>query len=62
VLRAWGLQYSDPGTRALEDGDTVLQERAPYCGTFEPGSPAAGAELAALRSGTGREPGTVAQQ
>ncbi|MEU8034435.1 type I-E CRISPR-associated protein Cse2/CasB [Streptomyces sp. NPDC049099] len=28
--------------------------------TFVPGSPQAGAELAALRSGTGREPGTIA--
>ncbi|MEU0853482.1 type I-E CRISPR-associated protein Cse2/CasB [Streptomyces flaveolus] len=60
VLRAWGLQYTDPGTPALEDGESTGQERAPYWVTFAPGSPAAGAELASLRSGTGREPGTVA--
>ncbi|CAM5661823.1 hypothetical protein STENM327S_03074 [Streptomyces tendae] len=68
VLRAWGLQYTDPGTPAPAEGqaegqadeETDGQERAPYWVTFEPGSPDAGAELAALRSGTGREPGTVA--
>ncbi|MFB8749072.1 type I-E CRISPR-associated protein Cse2/CasB [Streptomyces parvulus] len=57
VLRAWGLQYTDPGTPA--EGEADGQER-PYWVTFEPGSPDAGAQLAALRSGTGREPGTVA--
>ncbi|MFL4953258.1 type I-E CRISPR-associated protein Cse2/CasB [Streptomyces sp. MMS24-I31] len=60
VLRSWGLQYTDPGTPAPEDGEFDGQERAPYWATFDPGSPQAGAELAALRSGTGREPGTVA--
>ncbi|MFF3501123.1 type I-E CRISPR-associated protein Cse2/CasB [Streptomyces sp. NPDC003247] len=60
VLRSWGLQYTDPGTPAPAGGETPGKERAPYWVTFEPGSPDAGAELAALRSGTGREPGTVA--
>jgi CRISPR type I-E-associated protein CasB/Cse2 len=60
VLRSWGLQYTDPGTPAPADGEANGQERAPYWATFEPDSPDAGAELAALRSGTGREPGTVA--
>jgi CRISPR type I-E-associated protein CasB/Cse2 len=60
VLRSWGLQYTDPGTPASADGETTGQERAPCWATFNPGSPDAGAELAALRSGAGREPGTVA--
>ncbi|MGV9249627.1 type I-E CRISPR-associated protein Cse2/CasB [Streptomyces sp. NPDC003710] len=60
VLRSWGLQYTDPGTPASQDGEIADQERAPYWVTFVPGSPEAGAELAALRSGTGRESGTVA--
>ncbi|MYV46293.1 type I-E CRISPR-associated protein Cse2/CasB [Streptomyces sp. SID2888] len=60
VLRSWGLQYTDPGTAASKGGKTAGQERAPYWVTFDPRSPDAGAELAALRSGTGREPGTVA--
>ncbi|AVI00096.1 type I-E CRISPR-associated protein Cse2/CasB (plasmid) [Streptomyces sp. WAC00288] len=57
VLRAWGLQYTDPGE---EEGDRAGEEPAPYWVTFVPGSGDAGAELAALRSGTGREAGTVA--
>ncbi|MFE7961201.1 type I-E CRISPR-associated protein Cse2/CasB [Streptomyces sp. NPDC057413] len=60
VLRSWGLQYTDPSTPGRQDEETDGQERAPYWVTFVPGSPQAGAELAALRSGTGREPGTVA--
>nr|BFD88477.1 hypothetical protein StreXyl84_78780 [Streptomyces sp. Xyl84] len=60
VLRSWGLQYTDPGTQAEADGESDAPERAPYWVTFDPGGPDAGAELAALRSGTGREPGTVA--
>jgi CRISPR type I-E-associated protein CasB/Cse2 len=60
VLRSWGLQYTDPGTPNPADGESTDQERTPYWVTFTPGSPDAGAELAALRSGTGREPGTVA--
>ncbi|MEN3583265.1 type I-E CRISPR-associated protein Cse2/CasB [Streptomyces sp. ZYX-F-203] len=60
VLRAWGLQYTDPGTPDPGDGENAGRERTPYWRTFDPGSRDAGAELAALRSGTGREPGTVA--
>jgi CRISPR type I-E-associated protein CasB/Cse2 len=57
VLRAWGLQYTDPGGG---EGGSAGREPAPYWATFEPGSRDAAAELAALRSGTGREAGTVA--
>ncbi|MGI5397123.1 type I-E CRISPR-associated protein Cse2/CasB [Streptomyces sp. CA-251251] len=64
MLRAWGLQYIDPGSMAPAsgegNGEAESRERAPYWVTFEPGSPHAGAQLAALRAGTGREPGTVA--
>ncbi|MFD9029298.1 type I-E CRISPR-associated protein Cse2/CasB [Streptomyces parvulus] len=57
VLRAWGLQYTDPGK---PEGDRAGEEPAPYWAAFDPGSRDAAAELAALRSGTGREAGTVA--
>ncbi|MEU3281429.1 type I-E CRISPR-associated protein Cse2/CasB [Streptomyces antibioticus] len=68
TLRAWGLQYTDPGTPGPRSDETdeggqgagAGRERAPYWATFEPGSRDAGAELAALRSGSGREAGTVA--
>ncbi|WP_309031593.1 type I-E CRISPR-associated protein Cse2/CasB [Streptomyces alfalfae] len=60
VLRAWGLQYTDPGPPAEPGTEEPCAERAPYWVTFEPGSRDTAAELAALRSGTGREPGTVA--
>ncbi|MEW1685456.1 type I-E CRISPR-associated protein Cse2/CasB [Streptomyces sp. NPDC093594] len=61
VLRSWGLQYTDSGTPdPVPGGSAGRQERAPYWRTFDPGTPDGGAELAALRSGTGREPGTVA--
>ncbi|MFJ6668981.1 type I-E CRISPR-associated protein Cse2/CasB [Streptomyces sp. NPDC091383] len=60
VLRSWGLQYTDPGTPAESDEEHAARERAPYWVTFDPGGPDTGAELAALRAGTGREPGTVA--
>ncbi|WP_330323360.1 type I-E CRISPR-associated protein Cse2/CasB [Streptomyces anulatus] len=61
VLRAWGLQYTDPATRAPVDGDENRTggAAAPYWTTFDPSRREAGAELAALRSGTGREAGTV---
>ncbi|MGW1321544.1 type I-E CRISPR-associated protein Cse2/CasB [Streptomyces antibioticus] len=60
TLRAWGLQYTDPATPAPAEREEAGQEQAPYWATFEPGSGDAGAELAALRSGIGREAGTVA--
>ncbi|MER5995512.1 type I-E CRISPR-associated protein Cse2/CasB [Streptomyces viridosporus] len=65
TLRAWGLQYTDPGTPVPrndedEQGAGASREPTPYWATFEPDSRDAGAELAALRSGTGREAGTVA--
>ncbi|MFF0051650.1 type I-E CRISPR-associated protein Cse2/CasB [Streptomyces sp. NPDC005498] len=65
TLRAWGLQYTDPGTPVPTPGNDGIGEhtggeRAPYWATFDPGSRDAGAELAALRSGTGREAGAVA--
>ncbi|MDH2392227.1 type I-E CRISPR-associated protein Cse2/CasB [Streptomyces sp. HNM0663] len=64
VLRAWGLQHTDPGTPAssFDSGDEKSpgQEPAPYWVTYSPKDPEAAAALAAMRSGTGREPGTVA--
>ncbi|MFB6788777.1 type I-E CRISPR-associated protein Cse2/CasB [Streptomyces olivaceus] len=61
VLRSWGLQYTDPGTPSQEGNpDDTDAEQTPYWGTFDPENRETGAELAALRSGTGREPGTVA--
>ncbi|PWI05107.1 type I-E CRISPR-associated protein Cse2/CasB [Streptomyces sp. NWU339] len=59
VLRSWGLQYTDPNTPATEGEDTPDADTAPYWATCAPGSVKAGAELAALRSGTGRVAGTV---
>ncbi|MFJ9700662.1 MULTISPECIES: type I-E CRISPR-associated protein Cse2/CasB [Streptomyces] len=53
VLRAWGLQYTEPA--AARDGI----EAAPYWVRFTPDQADNGAQLAALRSGTGREAGTV---
>ncbi|WUD70250.1 type I-E CRISPR-associated protein Cse2/CasB [Streptomyces sp. NBC_00510] len=65
TIRAWGLQYTDrAGTQtsspnggpatAIPDG-----EGSPYWVTFDPQRAETGAELAALRSGLGREAGTV---
>ncbi|OII63375.1 type I-E CRISPR-associated protein Cse2/CasB [Streptomyces sp. CC53] len=53
VLRAWGLQYTEPA--AARNGI----EAAPYWVRFTPDQADNGAQLAALRSGTGREAGTV---
>ncbi|GGQ34018.1 type I-E CRISPR-associated protein Cse2/CasB [Streptomyces roseolilacinus] len=53
VLRAWGLQYTEPA--AARTGS----EAAPYWARFTPDQADNGAQLAALRSGTGREAGTV---
>ncbi|MEU9983546.1 type I-E CRISPR-associated protein Cse2/CasB [Streptomyces sp. NPDC050856] len=53
VLRAWGLQYTEPAAAA--DGT----EAAPYWVPYTPNQADNGAQLAALRSGTGREAGTV---
>ncbi|MEU5137485.1 type I-E CRISPR-associated protein Cse2/CasB [Streptomyces californicus] len=61
VLRAWGLQYTDPAGLSPVDGEEARTVGAavPYWTTFDSSRTAAGAELAALRSGTGREAGTV---
>ncbi|PZT77283.1 MULTISPECIES: type I-E CRISPR-associated protein Cse2/CasB [unclassified Streptomyces] len=64
TLRAWGLQCTDPGTSAppgdeggqRSDADSAS---APYWVTYDPKSRDAAADLAALRSGIGREAGTV---
>ncbi len=53
VLRSWGLQYTEP---PAVDDDT---DAAPYWACFAPDRAENGAQLAALRSGTGREPGAV---
>ncbi|MFF5335605.1 type I-E CRISPR-associated protein Cse2/CasB [Streptomyces sp. NPDC013181] len=64
TLRAWGLQCTDPGTPA-PPGDEGAQRSdadstsAPYWVTYDPRSRDAAADLAALRSGIGREAGTV---
>ncbi|MER5887537.1 type I-E CRISPR-associated protein Cse2/CasB [Streptomyces sp. NPDC001941] len=57
VLRAWGLQYTDPADSSEE---TSGEDRAPYWSTVDLSANEVGAQLAALRSGTGREAGTVA--
>ncbi|MCX4657352.1 type I-E CRISPR-associated protein Cse2/CasB [Streptomyces microflavus] len=61
VLRAWGLQYTDPASAAPLEGDAngTGSAAAPYWTTFDSSRREAGAELAALRSGAGREAGTV---
>lgn len=70
VVRAWGLQYTDPSadrpgrdTRAGTGGDGAGnrggQDQNPYWTDFAPQEASAGAELAALRSGLGKEAGTV---
>ncbi|MFB7510344.1 type I-E CRISPR-associated protein Cse2/CasB [Streptomyces broussonetiae] len=61
VLRAWGLQYTDPITRSTEDRPSGQGQGAQswYWSVFDPERPEAGAELAALRSGVGEEAGTV---
>ncbi|MYT32197.1 MULTISPECIES: type I-E CRISPR-associated protein Cse2/CasB [unclassified Streptomyces] len=53
VLRSWGLQYIAP---PATDDDA---HAAPYWTCFAPDEMDNGAQLAALRSGTGREAGTV---
>ncbi|OAR21853.1 type I-E CRISPR-associated protein Cse2/CasB [Streptomyces sp. ERV7] len=53
VLRSWGLQYTQP-PNAEDDTDA-----APYWDRFAPDGADSGAQLAALRSGTGREAGAV---
>ncbi|MFD9793365.1 type I-E CRISPR-associated protein Cse2/CasB [Streptomyces sp. NPDC059070] len=53
ILRSWGLQYTQPS----DVGDDA--DAAPYWVRFAPDSADSGAQLAALRSGTGREAGTV---
>ncbi|MEU8550954.1 type I-E CRISPR-associated protein Cse2/CasB [Streptomyces roseoverticillatus] len=67
VLRSWGLQYTEPAADALpadepaaagEDADESAKD-APYWACFVPGRAENGAQLAALRAGAGREPGTV---
>ncbi|MFF9864222.1 type I-E CRISPR-associated protein Cse2/CasB [Streptomyces sp. NPDC013953] len=53
VVRSWGLQYTKPST--ADDG----ADAAPYWVRYAPGGVDSGAQLAALRSGTGREAGSV---
>ncbi|MFD8588544.1 type I-E CRISPR-associated protein Cse2/CasB [Streptomyces sp. NPDC059637] len=57
VLRSWGLQYGDPSA----PGDTPDRqtEALPYWVRFDPDLTENGGQLAALRSGAGREAGTV---
>ncbi|MFC4517951.1 type I-E CRISPR-associated protein Cse2/CasB [Streptomyces ehimensis] len=53
ILRSWGMQYSGPDPADGDAGATL------YWTCFTPGQADNGAQLAALRSGTGREAGTV---
>ncbi|MGW2404023.1 type I-E CRISPR-associated protein Cse2/CasB [Streptomyces sp. NPDC001739] len=53
VVRSWGLQYAEPS-----DADDEAHA-IPYWTRFAPDGVQNGAQLAALRSGTGREAGTV---
>ncbi|MFM9615576.1 type I-E CRISPR-associated protein Cse2/CasB [Streptomyces sp. V2] len=57
VLRAWGLQYTDPENEAPADGQ--IMDGPPYWATVDLADRKTAARLAALRSGTGREAGTV---
>ncbi|PLW66311.1 type I-E CRISPR-associated protein Cse2/CasB [Streptomyces sp. SCUT-3] len=57
VLRSWGLQYGDPS--APGDAPDRQAETLPYWARFDPDRPENGGQLAALRSGAGREAGTV---
>jgi CRISPR type I-E-associated protein CasB/Cse2 len=59
VLRAWGLQYTDPITGGEDDRPSDRETQDAYWCGFDPGRPSAGAELAALRAGVGEEAGTV---
>ncbi|MFH8684167.1 type I-E CRISPR-associated protein Cse2/CasB [Streptomyces lydicus] len=54
VLRSWGLQYIEPSAADEDDAHST-----PYWTRFAPDRVENGAQLAALRSGTGREAGTV---
>ncbi|GAA4935106.1 type I-E CRISPR-associated protein Cse2/CasB [Streptomyces coeruleoprunus] len=55
VLRSWGLQYTEPSATEADDATRA----APYWAGFLPDGVDSGAQLAALRSGTGREAGSV---
>jgi len=61
VLRAWGLQYTDPAAdpkyQAPVDGE--FMDGPPYWSTVDLDDRDTPAQLAALRSGAGREAGTV---
>ena len=61
VLRAWGLQYTDPaadpGYQAPVDGE--FMDGPPYWSTVDLDDRDTSARLEALRSGAGREAGTV---
>ncbi|MFB8137493.1 type I-E CRISPR-associated protein Cse2/CasB [Streptomyces mirabilis] len=60
VLRAWGLQYTDPGLEGTaQDAPSDEPVVRPFWAVFDPQAAAAGAHLAALRSGVGRQAGTV---
>ncbi|MEU1276427.1 type I-E CRISPR-associated protein Cse2/CasB [Streptomyces sp. NPDC005799] len=59
VLRAWGLQFTDPASEGSVEASSGQSSAIPLWVTFVPGQTHAGAELAALRSGVGREAGTV---
>jgi CRISPR type I-E-associated protein CasB/Cse2 len=59
VLRAWGLQYTEPFGQYRKAGSHSRDEASWYWSGFDPARAEAGTELAALRSGLGREAGEV---
>ncbi|WP_406490755.1 type I-E CRISPR-associated protein Cse2/CasB [Streptomyces sp. NBC_01604] len=60
VLRAWGLQYTDPGPEGTaEEAPSDGADGGPYWAVFDPQLAQAGAHMAALRSGAGRQAGAV---
>ncbi|MFJ9380548.1 type I-E CRISPR-associated protein Cse2/CasB [Streptomyces sp. NPDC101455] len=60
ALRAWGLQYTDPsGSTTAPHEPPDAESVRPYWAGFDPEQADAGADLAALRSGAGRQAGTA---
>ncbi|MGV9428026.1 type I-E CRISPR-associated protein Cse2/CasB [Streptomyces sp. NPDC003656] len=59
VLRAWGLQFTDPADAHGQSTPDAKKVQPSFWDGFDPTRVNAGADLAALRSGLGEEAGTV---
>ncbi|MFD5521563.1 type I-E CRISPR-associated protein Cse2/CasB [Streptomyces sp. NPDC127066] len=64
VLRAWGLQYTDPNANgsadaAVQDTSSKEADGRPFWAVCDPQLAESGARLAALRAGSGLQAGTV---